>query len=218
MGTLIAQETAVFHTPIPWLLGICFDCTISISERDFATAKREVCNFLHNVNYRARLLPGQPSDFISVTAFKENHNIFGPAKPLNITKMDRTGHVEALCNWIQNLRRDGSRTALYDAIAIASRELATLDAQLPYRYLKVVLAITDGEDNDSRLKLADLGYFHTTSQHLAVVGVGNGANRELRQLGQYATSVHAISRFEDLFKAITISVSTVIQRTQHIAW
>lgn len=31
MGTLITEETAIFQTPIPWLLGICFDCTVSIS-------------------------------------------------------------------------------------------------------------------------------------------------------------------------------------------
>lgn len=209
-------EMALFKVPVPWLLGICFDCTVSISETDFRTAQQELVNFILNVHRRATFLPQLPSDFISVTAFKDKNKIFGPSAPLNVVKMDRQDHVVGLCQWINSLKRDGASTALYDAIAIASQELVTIDQRLPYQYLKVILAITDGEDNDSRTSLSNLNYFNSTNLNLAVIGVGNSTSSELRRLGQYATSVHSISRFADLYKAITISVRTVIERTQSI--
>jgi len=210
------RQVSILRVPVPWLLGICVDCTVSISERDFATAQRELTRFLQTVHQRSYDLPGLPSDFVSLTAFKEKDKIFGPRPPLHLVKMDQASHVGALCNWVMSLSRDGSATALYDAVRVASSELVDVDRQLPHNYLKVVIAITDGEDNDSRTTLDELRYFATTSLSLAVIGVGDGSNAELKRLGRYAASVYRIDGFGDLFEAITVSIASVIDRRRRI--
>jgi len=55
------RQIELYDMPVPWLLGICFDCTVSINERDFATAQDEVAMFLSKVHRRSHMLPGLPS-------------------------------------------------------------------------------------------------------------------------------------------------------------
>ena len=212
------RQIELYDMPVPWLLGICFDCTVSINERDFATAQDEVALFLGNVHRRSHMLPGLPSDFVSMTAFKDCDDIFGPPAPISLVKMDDRDHVGALCGWVKRLKRDGRKTALYDSIRIASGELLEIDRRLPANYLKVVLAITDGQDNDSRYTLDELSYFNKTDLNLAVIGVGDDSAAELKRLSRYAASSHGIGRFEDLYKAITLSIRTVIDRHTYFSY
>ncbi|AKV71177.1 VWA domain-containing protein [Microcystis panniformis] len=209
---LYHREVQAFQIPVPWLLGVTVDCTASISNRDFAIAKDQLIKFLVATHLRGRSLPGLPSDFVSVTAFKDRRNIFGPPQPLNVVKMDNESHVAALCQWVNNLRNDGGSTALYDAIKIASSELVAMDSYLPYQYLKLVLAITDGGDNNSNTRLQDLSYFLNSNLCLSVIGVGSSASSQLSSISRYATSTHSIGNFGDLYQAMTISLGVVIER------
>lgn len=207
---LIARESQAFSVPVPWLLGICFDCTASIDRRQFETAQKELINFLLNTHVRAAQ-SGRP-DLVSLTAFKAKREAFGPPQPLDLVDMRSRPHVMALAGWIASLKNDGGGTALYDAIRIASAELQRFDQRLPLQFLKVVMAITDGQDTCSEAKLRDLAYFNSTDLHLAVIGVGSSATREISQLAPYATSTHTIDNFGDLYRALTVSIEGVIQR------
>jgi len=71
------------------------------------------------------------------------------------------------------------------------------------------MAITDGEDNNSRNSLNDLHYFEDIDVHLVVIGVGSSSARELRNLSRYATSTHSIDHFDDLFHAMSIAIEKV---------
>ncbi len=212
------ETTALFRVPVPWLLAVCFDCTLSIPREQFPVAKRELCNFLFNVHRRARLLPRQPSDFLSVVAFEDQRKVYGPRPPLQVVKMDQASHVGALCDWVSNLKREGRRTALYDAVRVGSGIVDQLDRRLPHRYLKVVVAITDGEDNDSRTRLEELGFFARKSSNLAVIGVGGASNGAIRELGPYATSTHEIGDFGGLYRALTITMTRVVQHRRTVRW
>ncbi|MBR8828189.1 MAG: hypothetical protein DSM107014_09885 [Gomphosphaeria aponina SAG 52.96 = DSM 107014] len=106
--------------------------------------------------------------------------------------------------------------ALYDAIKIGSQELLLIDRELPYNYLKVVLVITDGGDNDSCTSLTDLSYFLETDLCLCVIGVGNSTQRQLQKLDTYALSTHSIAQFADLYQAMTISLGVVIERQRYV--
>jgi|SRR5215208_2662438 len=212
------REISVFEVTVPWILGMCIDCTVSISDKDFEAMQGGIKDFLLNVHRRSYDLPDLPSDFIALTAFKDKDEIFGPPSPLREVKMDQSGHVDALCQWVDRLKNDGKATALHDAIVIASDEVQEIDSRLANDYLKIIVAITDGEDNDSRTPLSQLQYFRTTDLHLAVIAAGNTASPELRALDKFATSTHAIDRFDELFYAITITVEEIIEKTVRIDW
>lgn len=213
-----SELLAVFNTPIPWIVGLCIDCTISISDRNFKTMKSEIINFLANIHYRAGRLQGLPSDFVSVTAFKDSDDIYGPSRPIDIVKMDMAGNVNELCGWVDRLKNTGRATALYDAIQISAQELVSIDNRLPHRYLKVVIAVTDGIDNDSSISCGNLPFPNNQGIHLAVIGVGSEGKSELARIKNKATSTHSISEFSDLFEAISIALTRIIHSKTTISW
>jgi len=213
-GYLLQTTTEVFGIPVPWLLGICLDCTVSIAPRDFLIAQRNLISFLLETHKRG--LSGCPSDFVSVKAFKERGHVIGPRVPLTVVKMDQPGHVGALCDWINRLQRDGKRTALYDAVMNSAWDLLQLHDQLGADYLKVVLVITDGEDNDSQRRLRELALFDETDLNLAVIGVGNSTKGELDRLVPYAVLTQSIDCFDDLFLAMSTVVRVVFHQYQQL--
>lgn len=115
------------------------------------------------------------------------------------------------------LKRDGKATAIYDAIIVASKELIDIDNCLPNNYLKIIIVITDGEDNDSQNKIDSLHYFGQTDLNLAVIGVGNSTKKELQKMSKYATLTLSISGFNELFRAITISVEKIVENIRRIS-
>ena len=203
------RKVGVYRVPIPWLIGVCFDCTASISDRDFRTMKEELVTFLANVHYRAHDLKGHPSDFVALTAFQGKNDIHKPGKPLGVVQMSQGPDVEALADWIGQLKNDGGSTAVYDAVEITAKRLNNIDRQLRNPRLKVVLAVTDGKDNDSRNSSSDLSFFNVTDLNLSVIEVGTSS--KLRRLRRYATTTHRISGFEDLFHEISVAIRQVIE-------
>lgn len=204
------REVGVYRVPVPWLIGVCFDCTASISGRDFRTMKEELVTFIANVHYRAHELEGHPSDFVALTAFQGRNDIYKPAKPLGVVKMDQRRHVEALADWIGGLKNDGGSTAIYDAVEITAKRLNGIDQQLRNPRLKIVLAVTDGKDNDSMNSSSDLSFFNVTDLNLSVIEVGTSS--KLRKLRRYATTTHRIIGFEDLFHEISVAIQQIIEK------
>ena len=195
-----AAATEVFEIPVPWLLGICLDCTKSISQPQFRVAQNKLTQFLLAVHRRST--QSYPPDLVALTAFKDHRQIFGPDRT-PVVSMDRAGEVGAMCDWVSALRADGRLTALYDAVVIAAAELVEIDEWLRYEFLKTVIVITDGINNDSKASLDDLSFFENSSINLAVIGVGNACHSQLKSLERYAAITYGIHGFEGLMDAMT---------------
>ena len=47
------REISVFEVSVPWILGMCIDCTVSISDKDFEAMQGGIKDFLLNVHRRS---------------------------------------------------------------------------------------------------------------------------------------------------------------------
>lgn len=85
----------------------------------------------------------------------------------------------------------GGGTALYDAIAAAYEEAKARAAKQPGR-IHAVVVMTDGKDENSRLKLAALTR-QLTDENVKVFTIGYGGSADDTVLGSIAEAAHGAS-------------------------
>ena len=120
------------QSELPLRLAIVMDGSDSVTYA-FSDEKRYVAAFLKQILRR-------PSDLALVMKFNQNVELIHQFASNN----------DLLSHAIQQLR-SGGETAIYDAVAAASQELAKIqDAQTTRR---AIIVLTDGEDNRSHITL-----------------------------------------------------------------
>ena len=117
---------------LPLRIAIVLDTSDSV-EQSFPFEQKTAAMFLTQI-----LRP--TSDLALIIGFNNQVQVAQPA----------TNDTELLSQAIRSLRVAG-RTAIYDAVSVASKELGRInDVQLSRR---VIVLVTDGEDNDSHLDI-----------------------------------------------------------------
>lgn len=220
MNTRIVGETSVFRVAVPWILGISLDLSGSVSN-ELAAMKEAVTVFLSNIYRRSRQLSGNLSDWVVLNGFREDM-VIGPPDFLEVVKMDDVSCVAMLNEWVESLEAKGA-TPMYDGIGIAATDVLRVTRSLPSDvYIKAVIGITDGQENNSRQwSLKKLEHFFACSGiHLAGIGVGSAGKAAVQVFEDagIATSTHAIQDFSELYYAMTTIMEGVLTETWGIRW
>jgi len=113
----------------------------------------------------------------------------------------------------------GEYTAVYDAVAFASNELARIQASQPSR--RIIILITDGEDNSSRITLQDAAEIAQSNDTIIYVlnsGVdfltSKEAEQGMKQLSEMTGGQYFRADSEDRIKA-TFSALEGLLRSQY---
>jgi Ca-activated chloride channel family protein len=152
------QRITVFrHEDVPVSLGILVDNSGSMREKRAAVSKA-VINLVKASN---------PQDEVFIVNFNDEPYL----------DQDFTSDVSLLRDALDRLDSRGG-TALYDAVFAAAEHLA----KLARREKKVLLVVTDGEDNESRLSLeqAIRSVQDESGPLIYTIGILGGAGRERR--------------------------------------
>jgi Ca-activated chloride channel homolog len=118
---------------LPLRIALVIDSSDSVSGK-FQYERKASISFL-----RRNLRPG---DLALTVVFNEALRVMGPP----------TGNVQELANQIRKTPSSG-HTSLYDAIALASKELNQIHDVTPTR--KIIVLLSDGEENNSKISLED---------------------------------------------------------------
>jgi Ca-activated chloride channel family protein len=118
---------------LPLRIAVVLDTSYSV-EQSFPFEQKTAGMFLTQI-----LRP--TSDLALIIGFNNQVQIAQPA----------TNDTELLSQAIRSLRV-GGRTAIYDAVSVASKELGRIDDVQPSR--RAIVLVTDGEDNDSHLNIS----------------------------------------------------------------
>ena len=146
----IPQEIVSFsHERVPVSIGIVFDVSGSM-QRKIATARAAVSEFLTAV---------EQADEMFLVTFSDR------AVLATDFSSDDSGILEALLE-----TRPKGRTALFDAVALAIRHMRAAKNER-----KVLLLVSDGGDNQSRLSARDLrGILEETEVQIHALGIHSG--------------------------------------------
>ncbi|KPA08790.1 von Willebrand factor, type A domain protein [Candidatus Magnetomorum sp. HK-1] len=188
----------------PAMINLVFDSSGSVSISDFELANEVASEFAELLYKRSQLKIGERSDWLSV-------NWFGGAKrssDYEITPFINCSDINQMGNLSRKLQ--GKKhpqygyTAIYNAILLGSAQVIQKDMSIPGDYLKTVIIVTDGEDNDSDSNAKALvnKIFPNNNLLLFVVGVGKGAR--IDTFKQYAVDVLKIDSFNELLASLTL--------------
>jgi len=200
---IICHSTAAFSAA-PAIVNLVFDASGSVSETDFHLANQIASEFAELLYQRSQVRIGERSDWLSVNWFggAKNNQDYEIYPFFNCSDRSRLVY---LSNTLQEKQHPKyGQTAIYNAILIGSAHVAQQSFMLPGDYLKVVILVTDGEDNDSSIydKNSVKQLFPNDQIFLFVVGVGNGA--KVDAFKPYAISVSQIDSFNELLATLTI--------------
>lgn len=192
------------QTQLPLRAAILIDSSDSVSYC-FDFEKHAAESFLKRVLR-------SPSDLAMVVGFTDKARI---AQGL-------TSNHELLSGAIRRLPT-GGYTAIYDAVALASRELATIRDAQPSR--RAIILLTDGEDNSSKITLQKAG--EIAQQDESIVYVLNAssawsndkkAEREMRQLSDVTGGQYLRANDEDRIRQAFSKIATELRNQYAVAY
>lgn len=146
----VAQEINYFkQADAPASVTVLFDLSASMGEEKIQRARTALARFLQNCH---------PEDEFSLIGFNNEAWI----------ALDRTYDAEQVLKQFDQVEPSG-RTALYDAVALASRHL-----EQGRHARRVMLIITDGEDTRSRISFRNLKRLvQESAATVYAVGIGD---------------------------------------------
>ncbi len=181
----------VCSTP-PFLIHLVMDVSASMRSH-LRTAVCSVEQFLWILCKRQ-----EPRDRVRLTCFSGytrgclqivSHPVYEPIhQPSSVKRLRRFSR-----SW-----RTGSTTALFDAIFMGAEDLRA--ASVNYEEcINMLIVITDGRDNDSRLRPCNL---FLSGMDFVLVGKGPEARQTVEELSHLTTSCKYIDTFYDLSRAL----------------
>lgn len=213
MSELLIQgrRVDIASITVPWRLNILLDVSASMKhDNKIDKAKKGINTFLYNVSQRRR----NPNDWVKASCFSgyvktKNKNFY--YKYLN--QYCRIAHPESLrllAGFINSWQPVWHGTALYDAIIMGSKVLYHF-TQNTGLGVNAVIAVTDGKDNAGTSKPSQIGY-PNANLNLSLIGVGRDSLQALSELKPYATSTHYLDDFGELYKAMFVALSAILEQ------
>jgi uncharacterized protein YegL len=212
LSVMLLTCAATFTVPalaLPVVINLLLDASSSVSESDFRIANQTVAKFAEACYYRSQINPREPADWIAVNWFG-GHNTKVEYVGTPFINCSDLSKMALLSRGLESLAHPKyQHTAIYDALATATDQVLRRDSMLPKDYLKVVVLVTDGEDNDSSPQAINRIRQHYPSDavYLALVGVGSTARVE--DLQRHAAQVTRIDNFGELLGALLVILQAV---------
>ena len=212
--TVEVRKVDIMAIEIPWRINMLLDVSTSMDQNNrIKKAKRGIETFLWNVSKQRRNL----NDWVTASCFSGYVNNGGNLYYKN-TEYYRIAHhqgLSALTGFVQGWDTVSKGTALYNAVHVAGRDLATFIRKCRLPGVNVVIAVTDGEDNAGRLGPKSLRTL-PAGLDLALIGVGPKALKELNRAKKYAAATHSIEDFKDLYAAMSLCLAEIISQRVRI--
>lgn len=194
-----AQQAGAGTRHIPMITNILVDASGSVSERDFQVANQMIAKFVDELYQRSFRYPGELADWISVAWFGADDQYQG-TRFINASSYREMSLLYELLLTQQHPKH--GHTAIYKAIVNATNDVIDLDNGLPGRYVKLIIVVTDGEDNDStqRAKTSVKAFYPNEEFFLVTIGVGN--KPDIRAFQGIATELIRINQFDELLEQL----------------
>lgn len=199
-AALLTAGASQARASAPAIYDVILDGTGSMSEEHFRASCKAVAALADRLYDRALRRPGQLSDWLAVNYFGGPDDFEGT---IFINCSDRKS-LDKLKEWLLTKQHPKyGKTAIYSAIGHGLLEVMDHDSKLPGYFVKMLIVITDGEDNGSPapLKQEIKQLFPNTDLHLIVIGVGDGA-KAAQEFKDDANHIETLSSFDKLADAL----------------
>lgn len=191
---------------LPSIFNLVIDASASVSEKDFTKANKVVSEFIELLHERSKYHEDERADWLSV-------NWFGGADSYDGTSFINCSNILKMAFLSEFL--DGKKhpkhdyTAIYSAIEWGTKEVIHRDLLLPGYYLKTLIIVTDGEDNNSPEKAKNFvkEFYPNDDIFLFVVGVGD--NAQIKEFEKYSTKIVKINNFGELLGTLTLLIELI---------
>ena len=186
---------------MPAIYNIILDGTASISEEDFHKANEQIVKFAELLNARSQTNIGERADMLTVNYFG-THKQYDGTIFINCSDAKKLNVLYYMLHTKEHPKFGA--TAIYSAIAVAAGEVMLKDEELPGQYLRSIILITDGEDNDSPADIKNKirQIFPNPKINLFVISVGTSKTSEFEGV---ADKVIPINDFGSLGAALVIT-------------
>lgn len=191
---------------MPVIYNVIMDATRSVSEENFSKANRQISQFAELLYERSQVNVGQLADWLTVNYFGGDEQYDGTIF-INCSDKDRLETLQQMVR-TKDHPRYGS-TAIYHAIALGTAEVIQKQQEFAGNYMRNIILITDGEDNDSprRIEQAIKETYPNEAINLFVIGVGENSN--LSEFNRLADMVIPVDNFDALGGAIVLTSQLV---------
>lgn len=208
--TLSSQTFAQSGQYFPAMVNLVLDRSKSMEERDFRIMLQVVAEFAEVLHTRAALHPGEWADQLTV-------NLFGgylrsnDYQELPFINCSQVAQIALLEDELTTMVPKYGYTAIYNAIVRGTNQMIDQDQKLPGDYLKMLIVVTDGKDNDSAeaAKRSVREFYPNDTILLVVVGVGNEAHVD--EFKNDADLVIHLNQFDELLATLTLLLEMTSQ-------
>lgn len=188
---------------VPVIVNVVLDASGSVSDADFAKANQAAARFADLLYRRSQAHPDQPCDWISVNWFG-GANEYGGTRFINCSRLLEMAALSAHLRGKEHPKYNA--TGIYNAIVGGTNEIIDRDNSLPYNYLRVLIVVTDGQNNSSTQEAVRSvrSFYPSNNFTLMVVGVGGGA--QVSEFKSVADHVENVDDFDALGAALVASL------------
>jgi hypothetical protein len=184
---------------VPMITVLLVDGTGSITQDDFNLEKVAAVKFGVFYYARSQVNPLARSDWLAINFFG-NRELYAGTETIKCD--DEEVLAKNLSSVVAYPHPKSDATAIYTAIARALLEANEIDKKLPGEYIKNIIVVTDGLENQSDPQMKELvrKSFPNNYVNLFMVGVGKDAN--LKEFEDIADICLHIDNYDALLKAL----------------
>lgn len=188
-------------------INLCFDCTRSIPQNKFDTLKKSVIDFCFKLHTKNLLRNDSLNcDQVGLTQINDVDSGF----TVFYEDMYYDFCLNTICRNISVLNPLSRRTALYDTLERAINSLIENFNSKP-TYEQLLICITDGNDNNSRICFEDVrDLLYKSNCKLILICIGRKFDNRIDKLKDIAEAIYYLNNHNDLLNSLTLSIYNLI--------